>query len=185
MKTFLSKNIANLLTVTRLVMVLPILLLLYLPGERRFLYALLLFGVAMPTDALDGYLARKLHQTSEFGKFFDPLSDKIVIMVMLFSLFYFRVYQPYVIFPMFLRDSLVDGLRNYAAKTGRVLPANFSGKTKFTLQTLSIVAGLWHLHLHVPAASPFLILANLLLAGAFLVSLWGLPILYSAHTEHK
>ncbi len=144
--------------------------------QRRFLFAIVVFAVIIPTDALDGFLARRWRQTSELGRFLDPLCDKTLMYALLFALFDFEVYAPYVIFPMFLRDSLVDGLRNYMAKQGRVIPANFFGKAKFLLQTVSIFAGL--LHLHAGADSGYGLLANLTLGGAFLVSLLGLPILY-------
>jgi CDP-diacylglycerol---glycerol-3-phosphate 3-phosphatidyltransferase len=176
------KNLANILTALRLVAIVPILILIYARGNHHFLYALATFCVAMPTDFLDGYVARKLHQTSAFGQFFDPLVDKTVIYACLFALFQFHVYAAYILFPMFLRDFLVDGLRNYYAKQGRVLPANFSGKAKFTCQALSIIAGLWFLQIGSPVGSVYAFLPNLALAGGLIVSFWGIPILFKAAT---
>lgn len=177
-KLFMKKHLANALTLSRLLAVIPLLLLLYSTWSNRFLWSLIVFGAVIPTDALDGYLARKWQQTSDLGQFLDPLCDKTLMYVLLFALFDCDVYAPYVIFPMFLRDILVDGLRNYMAKQGRVIPANFSGKTKFLLQTVSIFAGLLYLHTNPHAAPGYRILANMTLAGAFLISLPGLPILY-------
>jgi CDP-diacylglycerol--glycerol-3-phosphate 3-phosphatidyltransferase len=179
MGSFLKKHIANLLTLARLVAVLPLLLLLYSHLEDRFFYALILFCAIIPTDTLDGYLARKLGQTSELGRFLDPLCDKTLVYALLFSLFKFEIYTPYTIFPMFFRDILVDGLRNYMVKIGRVLPANFSGKTKFTLQTVSIIMGLLHLQINGQTPSWLATLSNLILGVAFLVSLLALPVFYS------
>lgn len=182
MRQKLCNNLANILTVLRLAAIIPILILIYAPGDDHFLYALLTFCVAMPTDFLDGYVARKLHQTSAFGQFFDPLVDKTVIYVCLFALFQFHVYAAYILFPMFLRDFLVDGLRNFYARQGRVLPANFSGKAKFICQTFSIIAGLWYLQIGSPCGSVYAWLPNFALACGFVVSLWGIPILFRAAT---
>jgi CDP-diacylglycerol--glycerol-3-phosphate 3-phosphatidyltransferase len=184
MNAFVKKHLANALTLSRLLAVIPLLLLLYSAWPNRFFAAVILFGAVIPTDALDGYIARKWQQTSELGKFLDPLCDKTLMYVLLFALFDFDVYVPYVIFPMFLRDILVDGLRNYMAKQDRVIPANFSGKTKFVLQTVSIFAGLLHLHSGPHAASEYRMLANITLAVAFLISLVGLPILYQNARGH-
>lgn len=178
MHTAVKKHLPNALTLARLIAVVPLLVLLYTPLKSRFLLAGVVFAAIIPTDALDGFLARRWGQTSELGKFLDPLCDKTLMYALLFALFGFGVYAPAVIFPMFLRDSLVDGLRNYMAKQGRIIPANFSGKTKFVLQTVSIFAGLLHLHVSVGTVSGYRLLANLALAGAFFVSLLGLPILY-------
>lgn len=180
MKAWFVKNIANLLTLLRLLAVIPILLLLYSSVANRFLYALIVFCLAIPTDALDGFLARKLNQTSELGRFLDPLCDKTLIYVMLFSLFKLDVYAWYIIFPMFLRDILVDGLRNYMAKTGQVIPANISGKIKFLFQTLSVIFGLLYLHLGAQTLPFYAAVPDITLACAFLLSLGGIPLLCRA-----
>lgn len=185
MKEKLFNNLANILTGLRLAAIVPILILIYASGDHHFFYALLTFCVVMPTDFLDGYVARKLHQTSAFGQFFDPLVDKTVMYACLFALFQFHVYAAYILFPMFLRDFLVDGLRNFYAKQGRVLPANFSGKAKFTCQTIAVIAGLWYLHLGSPAGTVYAFLPNFALACGFIVSLWGISILFKAATTSR
>jgi CDP-diacylglycerol---glycerol-3-phosphate 3-phosphatidyltransferase len=183
MKQLFVKHAANSLTLLRLVSTVPILCLLYSSLDHKFGYALLIFGLVIPTDFLDGVVARALHQASEFGGFLDALSDKIIIYALLFSLFKFEVYTASAIFPMFIRDILVDGLRNYYARGGHVLPANIAGKAKFGLQSLSIITGLLYLHFEIPAHLWYAAVPNITLVCAFAVSLGGLPLLYKVMTD--
>lgn len=180
MHGFLKTHLPNALTLARLVAVAPLLALLYSPLDNRFLWTLLGLAIILPTDALDGFLARRWGQTSAFGQFLDPLCDKTLMYALLFALFAFDVYVPFVIFPMFLRDSLVDGFRNYMARQGRVASANLFGKAKFTLQTVALFAGLFYLHTGAGADSGYRLLANLALGAAFIASLPGLRVLYTA-----
>ena len=76
-------NIPNLLTLFRLVLIPFILIAYYWPSESRFLWASGLFMLAAATDWLDGFLARKLNQTTAFGAFLDPVADKVTVAVAL------------------------------------------------------------------------------------------------------
>jgi CDP-diacylglycerol--glycerol-3-phosphate 3-phosphatidyltransferase len=170
-------NAANTLTMCRLVSVVPILFLVNRDFENHFIYAAIVFSLSFLTDALDGFLARKLNRETEFGGFLDATTDKIVIYTVLFSLFQKHVYLYYVIFPIFFRDILVDSMRSFSAKKGVVLSANRFGKLKMALQFISACIGL--LYLHFGGKSLFLyVMSNITLGGALAVSMFGIPVLY-------
>ena len=98
-----------------------------------------LFVLASITDFFDGYLARKHHQVSTFGKFMDPIADKLLVNT-LFILFAFQGVVPVVaVLVMIWRDVFVDGLRMLAAEKGRVVAAGYLGKLKTVVQMLTIM----------------------------------------------
>ena len=168
-------NVPNLITLARLASVVPITILIFAPFRGHFLYALVLTVLAMAADCADGIVARKLDQMTDFGGFFDPLTDKIFMYVVLFSLFRLDVFAAYVLLPMFVRDMLVDGLGNYCALRGGVAHANVQGKVKGWLQTIAVGLALLFLHTEQIGRESLLdYWANWTLVAAFLVSLHGL-----------
>lgn len=108
-----------------------------IPGIH--LIQLLIFVAASFTDFLDGYLARKNHLVSTFGKFMDPLADKLLVNT-LFILFVMQGLVPVLaVLIMIWRDILVDGLRMLAAEKGKVMAAGYLGKLKTVVQMVTIV----------------------------------------------
>ena len=98
-----------------------------------------LFALASFTDFLDGYLARKNHQVSTFGKFMDPIADKLLVNT-LFILFAYQGLIPVVaVLVMIWRDVFVDGLRMLAAEKGKVVAAGYLGKLKTVVQMVTIM----------------------------------------------
>jgi len=98
-----------------------------------------LFALASFTDFLDGYLARKNHQVSTFGKFMDPIADKLLVNT-LFILFAYQGLIPVVaVLVMIWRDVFVDGLRMLAAEKGKVVAAGYLGKLKTVIQMVTIM----------------------------------------------
>jgi CDP-diacylglycerol---glycerol-3-phosphate 3-phosphatidyltransferase len=103
------------------------------------LIALGLFVLASITDFFDGYIARKNHQISTFGKFMDPIADKLLVNTM-FILFAIQGLIPAIaVLVMLWRDVFVDGLRMLAAEKGRVVSAGYMGKLKTVIQMLTIM----------------------------------------------
>ena len=103
--------------------------------------ALLMFLFGALTDWLDGWLARKLGQVSDFGKFMDALVDKIFTMGTFVSLLALGVVQIWALFPILLilsREFLITGLRLVAAAQGKTLAAEKAGKVKTVMQITSI-----------------------------------------------
>lgn len=113
-------------------------------GVIRLVVALF-FIVASATDFLDGYLARKWHQVTTFGKFLDPIADKLLVDALLVYLSFTWSYSEgslaipaFCTVIMIARDLVVDGLRQVAAAKGKVLAANIFGKLKTVLQMVAI-----------------------------------------------
>jgi CDP-diacylglycerol---glycerol-3-phosphate 3-phosphatidyltransferase len=108
-----------------------------IPGVNVIL--LVIFVIASITDFFDGYLARKNHLVSTFGKFMDPLADKLLVNT-LFILFVMQGLVPVLaVMIMIWRDIIVDGLRMLAAEKGKVMAAGYLGKVKTVVQMITIV----------------------------------------------
>jgi CDP-diacylglycerol--glycerol-3-phosphate 3-phosphatidyltransferase len=101
-------------------------------------WSVLIFFVAAATDWLDGYLARKLNQESELGRFLDPLVDKLLVLGPLMSLVQAQVLPAWAVFLIISRDLIVSGWR---VSGGAVVGANIWGKIK-TIVQLSAITGL-------------------------------------------
>jgi CDP-diacylglycerol--glycerol-3-phosphate 3-phosphatidyltransferase len=136
-------NIPNLLTLFRLVLIPFIILAYYWPSENRYLIAAGIFSIAAITDWLDGYLARKLNQSTAFGAFLDPVADKITVTVALVVLVEsyaeFWLTVPAVI--IICREIVISALREWMAETGKSanVAVSYIGKVKTTMQMGSII----------------------------------------------
>lgn len=138
-------NLPNLLTLSRIPLMLVVIALLYPEPETSLRWmktgALLVFLFAALTDWLDGWLARKFGQVSEFGKFMDALSDKVLTLGMFISLLALDEIARWALFPVLLilsREFLITGLRLVAAGRGRTLAAEKVGKLKTVIQLTCI-----------------------------------------------
>ncbi len=152
-------NLPNKLTIARMILIIPIIILFSLftwyvivyengsfknvnihSNSQYFLYFIgFIFIISMITDFLDGYLARKNNQITVFGKLFDPLADKITITITLIFLSYFQYTYLLIIIFMIIRDLIVDGSRNIFAKNNVKIEANIYGKLKTVFQSFAII----------------------------------------------
>ena len=139
-------NLPNKLTMLRVIMV-PFFMAfaaLCKYGTPQFsaaygLIAGVLFAVASVTDFLDGYLARKYHLVTDFGKFMDPLADKCLTTAAIIYMVVDGVCSPVVLAIIMFREFAVAGVRMIAAESGTVIAANIWGKVKTVLQMLTII----------------------------------------------
>lgn len=139
-------NLPNKLTLTRVILVPFFLLFMYLDIPYNYTIALVIFAAASITDALDGSIARKNNLVTNFGKFLDPLADKVLVMAAL-AVF---VEIPEVnmgavlLIIIIAREFMVSGLRLVAAGSGVVVAAGMWGKLKtaFTMATIVLIL-LW------------------------------------------
>jgi CDP-diacylglycerol--glycerol-3-phosphate 3-phosphatidyltransferase len=99
-----------------------------------------LFATASYTDHLDGAIARKNNQITNFGKFMDPLADKILVLSALVCFVQFRLADSWVVVVILAREFMVTGIRLLAAERGQVLAANKWGKAKTVSQIIAITA---------------------------------------------
>ena len=104
-----------------------------------YMLAGVLFAAASLTDFLDGYLARKYHMVTDFGKFMDPLADKMLTTAAFLYMMRDGVCHPVVLAIVLFREFAVAGVRMNAAAQGTVIAANLWGKVKTVLQMLTIL----------------------------------------------
>ena len=123
-------NTANKLTMLRVVMIPAFLLVLYLGLPFGNLIALAIFIVASLTDWLDGYIARNYNQTTDFGKFMDPLADKCLVIAAMLWFVEIGQMPAWALLIVVVREFAVSGLRMQAANLGKVIAAGWSGKVK-------------------------------------------------------
>ena len=135
-------NLPNKLTFMRLVMAVPFIYFLQesnVGGFKYRLVAFILFVIASLTDFFDGYLARKYNLVTDFGKFMDPLADKILVisaLVIFVDLDYIPSWMSIIVIA---REFLISGIRMLAAAKGDVIPAGKLGKYKTTSQMIVIM----------------------------------------------
>ncbi len=115
-----------------------------------------LFVIAAATDGVDGYVARKYNQVTTFGKFIDPLADKLLVTAALIGLTAMGRLDPWFAFIIISREFIVTSLRIVAISSGKVIPANASGKIKTVLQIVAI--------------------SSMLIDKIYELSLWGFPV---------
>lgn len=137
-------NVPNALTVFRILAVPFIIALLYFPSRSTCLLATVLFLVAILTDLADGFWARKYNQVTNFGKFLDPLADKILIASVLIMLVELNWIPAWVAIIVIIRELLVTGLRAIAADKGQVIAADKYGKMKTIMQSVALVPLIYH-----------------------------------------
>lgn len=140
-------NTPNKLTVMRMIMVpiFVVVLLANLFGDVSKWVALGLFVVASMTDWLDGYLARKYHLVTDFGKFMDPLADKLLVCSAMICLIDLGKIPSWVVIIIIAREFIISGFRLVAADNGIVIAASYWGKFKTVFQMLMIIVMLMDL----------------------------------------
>ena len=123
-------NTANKLTMLRVVLIPVFLVLLYLPIPFHMAFALVIFILASVTDFIDGYIARHYNQVTDFGKFMDPLADKLLVMSALLWFVEAGRLPAWAMLVVVAREFAVTALRLIAVERGRVIAAAWSGKIK-------------------------------------------------------
>ncbi len=123
-------NLPNRLTLLRVLLIPVFLVLLYLEFPFHMYLALAVFVVACLTDLADGLIARRRHLVTNFGKFLDPLADKLLVMAALLWLVEVRRMASWCMLLVVAREFAVTALRLVAADGGRVIAAAWSGKVK-------------------------------------------------------
>ena len=144
-------NTPNKLTVARMIMV-PFLVIFMLTGwggEANRYISFGIFAAASITDWFDGYLARKNNLVTNFGKFMDPLADKLLVCSALICLIEMKRLEAWVVIVIIAREFIISGFRLIAAENGVVIAANYWGKFKTVSQMIMIIllilnlGGIW------------------------------------------
>ncbi len=179
-------NIANKLTLLRIIMI-PMFLVFLIPNEIPGLaewinsagesvqvlfswIALGIFVLASFTDFLDGFIARKYNMISNFGKFMDPLADKLLVCSALIGLMSLQKLNIWFVLIIIARDFIISGFRLVAAERGVVIAAGMSGKIKTALQMILI--GCLIPTIHIPFYSIFLLVLEIIVLILTIFSLF-------------
>ena len=132
-------NLPNKLTILRVIMI-PLCLVFVLTGH--YVAAAAVFALAALTDLLDGHLARKHNLVTNFGRFADPVADKILVLTVMIALLYKGMYPWWAVCVVAVRELAVDGLRMVAIEQGLVIAAGHLGKAKTAAQIFSLLSAL-------------------------------------------
>ena len=133
-------DLPNKLTILRVLMI-PIFLIFMLTdigGESSKWIALVLFITASLTDLLDGYIARKYNLVTNFGKFMDPLADKLLVCAAMICFVEIGSLPAWIVVIIISREFIISGFRLVASDNGTVIAASYWGKFKTTFQMLMI-----------------------------------------------
>jgi len=133
-------TISNMLSISRIILMIPASYYLITPMQFHREIAMLFILVAVSTDALDGYFARKFNEISDFGKIIDPLADKIGIGIVVVMLTIFGDIPLWFAMVILFRDLIIFIAGIYIkSETGIILPSLMSGKIAVSLLTLTLV----------------------------------------------
>lgn len=143
-------NLPNKITITRIILI-PIFMLFafplpqWFPGDKFFsswysaLIALVIYIVASVTDSIDGHIARSRNLVTSFGKFLDPIADKLLVTAAILSLVPLNKMYLWAAMIILTREFIVTGVRLVAAGEGVVIAAGKGGKLKMILQTIALI----------------------------------------------
>lgn len=133
-------NLPNALTMLRILAVPVVVVALLGEVGSGDVIAAAVFALAAATDGLDGYIARRRGQITNFGRLMDPLADKLLVVAALVSLVSLDRLEAWIAMVIIARELAVTGLRSLAAEQGVVIEASWLGKVKTTLQIAAIIA---------------------------------------------
>lgn len=132
-------NLPNILTIIRVALIPFFIFFFSRPSRRSAVIAAVIFLVASLTDLLDGYLARRRKEVTQFGKFLDPVADKLLIVSALILLVANGRVQAWVAIVIIGREFAVTAFRAIASSEGVIIAAEGTGKYKMFLQTVAII----------------------------------------------
>ena len=137
-------NLPNSLTLFRVACIPVLVLLLFFPHKVTSFLAAVVFGLASLSDLLDGFVARRQQLVTNFGKFLDPLADKLVVSAALIMLIPLGRAPAWMVVVIVGRELAITGLRSMAVSEGKVISADELGKKKMVFQIVAILGLLLH-----------------------------------------
>ena len=147
-------NLPNKLTILRTILV-PVFIVMYLTSwiDGNQYYAAGIFVIASLTDFFDGYLARKYNLVTNFGKFLDPLADKMLVNSALLCMLVVpdNPLPFWVVLIIIMRDFIINGFRLVASDNGVVIAASYWGKFKTTFQMIMVIVIIFNINLKLKA----------------------------------
>ena len=135
-----SPQLPNQLTIARICMIpLFVVLLLWMKKPAGNILAMIVFILASLTDAADGYIARRYNYITTFGKFMDPLADKLLVCSAMICLVDLGRIESWIVIIIIAREFIISGFRLIAVEKGVVIAANYWGKFKTVFQMLMVI----------------------------------------------
>ena len=136
-------NTANKITILRILMI-PIFMIVLMVKESFYcdIAAAIIFIIAAATDGVDGYVARKYNQITDFGKFIDPLADKLLVFSALLCFIQMNITSVWAPIIIIAREFFVTSMRVVAVSKGKVIAASWWGKIKTNIQLFSIIGSM-------------------------------------------
>lgn len=131
-------NLPNKLTLSRIALTIVFLFFLFAHGVTYKIFALLIFAIAAFTDFLDGYIAKRFNLVSDFGKFMDPIADKILTLAAFLAFVEMGLVTAWMVIIIIFREFIITGLRLMALRKNRVIEATLAGKHKTASQMFAI-----------------------------------------------
>jgi len=133
-------NLPNKLTLLRIVLTIVFLLFLFAHGVACKIIAFIVFAIAAFTDYLDGYIAKKHGLVSDFGRFMDPIADKILTLSAFLAFVEMGLIPAWMVMIIIFREFIITGIRVMALRKKRVIEASLAGKHKTVSQLAAIFA---------------------------------------------
>ncbi|MGB4599371.1 MAG: CDP-diacylglycerol--glycerol-3-phosphate 3-phosphatidyltransferase [Trichlorobacter sp.] len=137
-------NPPNILTLFRIACIPLLVVLLLSPSRETCFWAAWVFALASATDWLDGHLARRMGIVTVFGKFLDPIADKLIVMAALIMILPYDRVPAWMVLVILSREIVITGLRGIASSEGIVIQASDLGKFKTIFQLVAIIGLLLH-----------------------------------------
>ena len=155
-------NLPNKLSVARVLCIPAIVTLLHFPDHACRIAAAALFIIGCLTDFLDGRIARKRNLVTDFGKFIDPVADKLLVLTTLIMLIHLGLMPAWFVIVILCRELAVDGLRMVAVTKGQVIAAGPLGKWKTACQMV-LISAMLILNLSLARSWPLAVLAGIVI----------------------
>ncbi len=162
-------NLPNKLTLFRVILIpfFVVFMLINVTGNADKWIALIIFIIASLTDLLDGKIARKYNLITDFGKFMDPLADKLLVCSALICLVSLNRIPAWIVIIIIAREFIISGFRLIAADNGRVIAASYWGKFKTTFQMIMVI-------LMIADISQLFILTQIIMYAALILTVVSL-----------
>ncbi len=164
-------NLPNKLTVLRVIMI-PFFVFFYLTGNA--VIADLIFIIASLTDMLDGKIARKYNLVTNFGKFMDPLADKLLVAAALICFIELGRMPAWIVLIIISREFIISGFRLVAAEGGKVIAAGYWGKVKTAVTMVTIIFMIPNFGLMFPATHAVYIIEQIMVYASLALTVISL-----------
>ena len=169
----MKRHVPNFLTLGRMILVPPIVILLFFPGKVASAVAGCLFLVASLTDFFDGFIARRFEVESSFGRFLDPIADKVLVTSALIMLIALGRVEAWIVMLIISREVAVSALRAVTKTWDTTLKPSRVGKLKTVFQFSAVVALIIHYQYKLIIPINFHLIGIVLIYVALVLTIWS------------